>query len=116
MISNSCSKDSSDENTTGNNTGNNGPAANEVSIQGMAFTPSSITVTVGTTVKWTNKESIVHTVTSNTGIFNSGNIALNGVFSYTFNTAGSFPYHCTIHPSMTGTVTVNAATSGTTSY
>lgn len=112
IFSNSCSKDSPDDTTTGNNPGSNGPGTNEVWIQGMSFTPSSITVSAGTTIKWTNKDATAHTVTSNNGSFDSGNVASNGTYSYTFNTAGSFPYHCTLHPNMTATVIVNAATAG----
>ncbi len=83
------------------------PGVNEVFIKGMAFTPSTITITAGTTITWTNKDGIDHTVTSNTGIFDSGTINTNGVYSHLFSTVGSYPYHCTIHPSMTATVVVN---------
>jgi plastocyanin len=72
----------------------------------MAFNPASLIVTAGTTVKWTNKDGIIHNVTSNTGVFSSGSIPDNGTFSYTFSTAGTYQYHCTIHPSMTATVVV----------
>lgn len=91
---------------------------NTVTMQNTAFSPQSITVTVGTTVTWTNKDPFPHTVTSGTpgspdGMFNSGNIAPNGSFSHTFNTAGTFHYYCTIHqPNMTGTVIVQAAGGG----
>jgi plastocyanin len=99
-LSNSCSK-SSTSNTTTN------PGANEVWIQGMAFNPATITVNAGTTITWTNKDGVAHTVTSNTGVFDSGTINVNGTYSHLFSTAGSFPYHCTVHPSMTATVIVN---------
>ena len=93
-------------NTSNNTTGTQG--ANEVLIQGMAFSPSTLNVTAGTVVKWTNKDAMVHTVTSDSTLFDSGNIAVNGVYSYTFNTAGTFTYHCTIHPTMKATVIVTA--------
>jgi len=93
-ITNSCSKSSS------------GQGANQVLIQGMAFNPLTITVALGTSVTWTNKDAVAHTVTSNTGIFDSGSINTNGTFSYTFSTVGTFPYHCTVHPYMTATVIV----------
>ena len=99
-------------NTTGTNTGSKGgsvPGANEVWIQNMAFDPSSITVTAGTTVTWTNKDAIGHTVTSDSGLFDSGTIGLNGTYSYTFATVGAFKYHCKIHPGMIASVTVTAA-------
>jgi plastocyanin len=84
------------------------PGTNEVFIQGMAFTPSTITITSGTTITWTNKDAATHNVTSNTaGLFSSGPISTNGTFPQLFSTAGTFQYKCTIHPSMTGTVIVN---------
>jgi plastocyanin len=83
-----------------------GPGANEVWIQGRAFVPSTITITAGTTITWTNKDGINHNVMSDTGVFTSGTIANNGTFSYKFDVAGSFPYHCSIHPDMTATVIV----------
>ncbi len=77
-----------------------------VTIQGFAFSPSTLTVSVGTKVTWTNKDGTTHTVTSDTGVFNSGNVANGGSYSYTFNTAGTFQYHCSIHSNMTGTIVV----------
>jgi len=92
---------------TGGTGGSGGPGTNEVFIQGMAFNPASITVTAGTTITWTNKDAIGHTVTSNTKLFNSGTLQQGGTFSFTFPTAGTFSYYCTIHPSMVASVTVN---------
>jgi plastocyanin len=92
---NSCSKSSSNQ------------GANEVFIQGMAFSPSTITVTAGTTVTWTNKDGVAHTVTSSSGSFDSMSINPNGTYSHLFSAAGTFPYICTIHPTMTATVIVN---------
>lgn len=91
-----------------------GTASNDISIQGMAFNPAAKTVQQGTTLKWTNNDNVAHTVTSGTpgnanGTFNSGNIANGGSFSYTFNTVGTFSYFCSIHPSMTGTITVTGS-------
>jgi plastocyanin len=82
------------------------PTSTSISISGMAFIPQTITVPVNTTIKWTNNDAITHTVTSDTGLFDSGNISNGGTFSYTFTTVGSFSYHCTIHPMMTATITV----------
>jgi plastocyanin len=73
----------------------------------MAFNPKLISVTAGTTITWTNKDAIAHTVTSSTALFNSGSIGANATFSFKFATAGSFSYYCAIHPSMTASVTVN---------
>ena len=92
---------------TGGTGGTGGPGANEVFIQGMAFNPSSITVSAGTTITWTNKDAIAHTVTSNTNLFNSGSIASKGTFSFKFTSAGTFSYFCSIHPSMVASVIVN---------
>ena len=111
MILNSCNKSSYNSMTGTGNTGgaggSGGPGANEVFIQGMAFNPATIAVTAGTTITWTNKDAVAHTVTSNPALFNSGSIASNGTFSYTFATAGTFSYYCTIHPTMTASVKVN---------
>jgi plastocyanin len=70
------------------------------------LSPSSLTVSVGDTVTWTNHDGVAHTSTSNTGVWNSGSLSNGQSFSFIFSTVGSFPYHCTIHPSMTGTITV----------
>ena len=71
-----------------------------------AYAPNPITVAVGGTVTWTNNDSTTHTSTADAGAWNSGSIAPGGQFSRTFPSAGAFPYHCSIHPGMIGTVTV----------
>jgi plastocyanin len=75
-------------------------------LANFAFSPATLNIQVGTMVSWTNNDSTTHTVTSDNGIFDSGNLAPNATFSYTFNTAGTFAYHCAIHTSMTGKVVV----------
>jgi len=80
-----------------------------VTIAGFAFDPTTITVQVGDTVTWTNQDSTAHTATA-AGAFDTGNIANGASKSITFATAGTFAYHCTIHPTMTGTVVVQAGT------
>jgi len=77
-----------------------------VAIADFSFSPQSVTITVGGTVTWTNSGPATHTATGNAGEFDSGNIGNGGNFSHTFSTKGTFSYHCAIHPSMTGTVTV----------
>src|SRR5665647_1421190 len=72
-------------------------STNDVTIKGDAFSPSSLTVKVGDTVTWTNNDNHDHTVTSDNGTFNSGNIANGSTFSFTFNTAGTYSYNCSIH-------------------
>ncbi len=81
-------------------------SGNAVTISNFSFSPGSLTVSVGTKVTWTNKDSTTHTVTSDSGAFNSGNLAPNASYSYTFSSAGTFSYHCAIHTYMTGTITV----------
>lgn len=71
-----------------------------VSIKNFAFSPQSLTVSKGATVTWTNNDSVNHTVTSTTGVFDSGLINTGKSFSYTFSNAGTYSYKCTIHPSM----------------
>ena len=93
--------------TTGGTGGTSGPGPNEVFIEGMAFNPSSISVAAGTTITWTNKDAIAHTVTSNSNLFSSGSIGFGGTFSFKFTTAGTFAYFCSVHPSMVASVTVN---------
>lgn len=88
------------------------PAAASVTIRNMAFNPSSLSVTAGSTVTWMNSDTTIHTVTADDGSFNSGNIAIGATYSRVFSTAGTFSYHCTIHPEMTGKVAVTAKTSG----
>ena len=83
------------------------PPPNSVSITGFAFSPKTLSVKQGTTVTWTNKDATTHTVTSDNGGFtSSGNLSQNETYQVTFNTVGNFPYHCAIHPSMTGTIGV----------
>lgn len=83
-----------------------GGAVVEVSIAGFAFSPAAVTVNVGGTVTWTHADGAPHTVTADGGAFESARMGQGDTFSNTFPAAGSFPYHCAIHPSMTGTVTV----------
>jgi len=82
------------------------PVSNKIELSGFAFVPATVTVTVGTTVTWTNLDSVAHTVTSETDLFDSGNLAPNATFSYSFADRGTFSYYCTIHPSMRGKVSV----------
>jgi plastocyanin len=80
----------------------------DVSIENFAFGPGEISISVGDTVLWTNDESsITHTSTSDDGLWDSGNIPAGSRFEHTFDEAGTFAYICTIHPSMTATITVN---------
>jgi plastocyanin len=87
------------------------PAAappNTVLLSGMVFSPVTITVAVGTTVTWKNSDGIAHTSTSDTGVWDTGTLAAGASSTTTFNTVGTFPYHCAFHVSMgmKGTVVV----------
>lgn len=83
-------------------------AVSIVEIKSFSFQPDSITVQAEATVSWVNRDSVDHTVTSEDGTFNSGNIMSGGEFKFTFTKPGTYNYHCSIHPSMTGVVTVAA--------
>jgi len=77
-----------------------------------AFSPNPIQVSVGSTVTWTNNDSVIHTVNSGTsptesGLFTSPIMNPGDTFEYTFTEAGEVPYFCLLHPNMVGTVTVS---------
>lgn len=78
----------------------------EVAIRGFAFSPPSLSISVGTTVRWTNYDAMAHTAMADAGAFDTGRLERDASAEYTFSTAGAFAYHCAIHPSMTATVTV----------
>jgi len=80
--------------------------AMEVKIDNFSFGPAALTVPVGTTVTWTNRDDIPHTVVSTDGVFKSKVLDTDEKFSFTFSKAGTFPYFCSIHPKMTGKVIV----------
>jgi plastocyanin len=72
-----------------------------------AFDPATLTITKGTQVVWTNMSDAPHTVTSDTNAFaTTSNLTQNQTFMFTFNTAGTFAYHCNIHSYMKATITV----------
>jgi plastocyanin len=77
-----------------------------VNIQNLAFRPSHLVVSPGTKIIWTNMDGFDHTTTSDTGVWDSGPIGSANHFAYTFKRTGTFTYHCTIHPFMHGTITV----------
>jgi plastocyanin len=90
-----------------------GGAPNTVTIRGAgyegagspSFTPGNLSVARGTLVKWENTDTVAHTVVSSTGLF-KGDLGPSGAFEHQFDAAGSFPYTCTNHPGMNGTITV----------
>jgi plastocyanin len=78
----------------------------EVKIDNFVFGPAAITVPVGTTVTWTNRDDIPHTVVSTEKVFKSKVLDTDEKFSFTFTKPGEYPYFCSIHPKMTGKVVV----------
>lgn len=80
----------------------------EVKIDNFSFGPASLTVSVGSTVTWTNRDDIPHTVVSadDPKVFKSKVLDTDEKFSFTFTKAGTYAYFCSIHPKMTGKVIV----------
>jgi plastocyanin len=81
-------------------------AVTEVKIDNFSFVPATLMVAAGTTVTWTNRDDIPHTVVSMDKVFKSKVLDTDEKFSHTFAKAGTYPYFCSIHPKMTGTVVV----------
>ena len=81
-----------------------------VSIVDFAFQPKTVNVILGDTVVWTNNGGVTHTVTSDggSGPLNSGSLGSSGTYQFTFTSEGTYDYHCSLHPSMTGTVVVGS--------
>lgn len=77
----------------------------QVAIVDFSFDPSELTVASGTDVVWQNEDGAAHTVTFDDGE-DSGNLEGGATYARTFAEAGDYPYACAIHPTMTGTVTV----------
>ncbi len=82
------------------------PVTHSAVIQNFSFNRSSVIIKKGDTVIWANKDSAPHTVTGDNGGPSSPTISANGNYSFTFDSAGTFGYHCSFHPSMKGTVVV----------
>lgn len=80
-------------------------AETTISIDNFTFSPASVTVKVGDTVTWTNRDDIPHAIVS-AGKFRSKALDTDNSFSFTFTTAGDYPYFCSLHPHMTGTIKV----------
>ncbi len=77
-----------------------------MNMQNFAYQMAHIQVRTGTTVTWTNQDSVPHSVTFKNGMKDSGLLYQGQSFSYTFNTPGAYQYYCTVHPNMVATVTV----------
>ncbi len=81
-------------------------AAGAVKIDNFSFTPTTLTVPVGTSVTWTNADDIPHTVVSDDKSFKSKALDTDDKFSYMFTKPGTYSYFCSLHPKMTGKVVV----------
>jgi plastocyanin len=81
------------------------PAASGLTVTIEGNVLPAVTAKVGETITWQNLDAVPHTVTPDDGSF-SGTVAAGSTFSHAFDAAGSYPYHCNIHPSMTGTITI----------
>jgi plastocyanin len=84
---------------------------NTVVIKNFAFDPSQLTVKTGTVVKWTNQDGAPHTIVSDTGspaAFSSDSLSSGASYTFTFTQPGTYTYHCSIHPSMKGTIMVTS--------
>ena len=96
-----CSK--SDSNNDSNGGGGN---ANTITINNMAYSNTNLQVAIGTKVTWVNNDNMTHTVTADNNSFDSGDIGPGGTFNYTFNSTGTYAYHCKYHSTMTGVIVV----------
>jgi len=100
--------DTSDTTTTSADTGaGKATGGGQVDVKGFAFAPAQLSVRVGEKVTWRFGDSVTHTVTADDGSFDSGGHGAGDTFDHTFEQAGTVAYHCTIHESMKGTVTVS---------
>jgi plastocyanin len=82
----------------------------EVEMEDFAFVPSSLIINVGDTVEWRNRDFVGHSSTSNDGVWDSGILVRDQRWSFVFTQSGNFGYHCTPHPTMTGSIVVQGPT------
>jgi plastocyanin len=80
------------------------PAARTLAT--AAFVPNPVTLSVGGVLTWVNTDTTTHDMVSDTGLWDSGRMSSGASYQFTFSSRGSYPYHCSIHPGMVGTVTV----------
>lgn len=78
----------------------------DVSIQNFSFSPATLTIKRGDTVRWTNQDSVQHTATADNGFFDTGLLSQGQSDTVTFTTTGTFSYYCTPHPNMRATIIV----------
>ena len=96
--------------TSSNNSTNSSTTSkvqpNTVSLENLSFQPGTLSVRVGDEVTWTNNDSATHTVVADDSSFQSDQLDNGSSFKHVFNKAGTYQYHCGIHPSMTGKIIV----------
>ncbi len=85
---------------------NKGENPNQIVIDDFDFAPATLTVPVGTTITWTNRDDEAHTVNSVTDIFKSSPMDTDEKFSFKFTAPGTYPYYCKLHPHMKGQIVV----------
>ncbi len=91
-------------------------AETEVKIDNFTFSPPKLTVKAGTTVTWRNEDDIPHAVASSAKLFRSKVMDTDDKYAFTFTTPGVYEYFCSLHPHMTGTIVVEAATGANDSH
>jgi plastocyanin len=87
-------------------------APHAVTIDNFTFNPQRLTVTVGSTITWINKDDIPHAIASSGALFRSKALDADDNYSFTFTAPGTYQYFCSLHPHMTGTIVVEAAAGG----
>jgi plastocyanin len=108
VLASACSSSPSSSGTTTTSSTSHNTATASVTIKNFAFSPKTLTVKPGTKVLVTNRDTVTHTLTSNTGKFDTGDINFNATGSFIAPTQpGTYGYHCTIHPFMVGTLVVS---------
>ena len=89
------------------NNGGSNAQTYDIEISNFAYSPSSLTINAGDTVIWTNRDSVEHTVTSDSGSELASQLFSDGeTYSHTFNSAGEYTYHCIPHPNMKAKIIV----------
>ena len=82
----------------------------EVEIEDFAFVPGGLHINIGDAIEWRNRDDIMHSSTSDNGVWDSGLLAIDETFTFVFTTEGVFPYHCSPHPWMMDTIVVGNPT------
>ncbi|HEY2805008.1 MAG TPA: cupredoxin domain-containing protein [Gemmatimonadales bacterium] len=82
------------------------PTGVHIAIVDFAFQSDTVTAKVGELISWTNTATDIHTVTSDSAVFDSGPLQAQTSFTVSFAKAGTYTYHCALHPTMTGSITV----------